>query len=64
MIGMRKIYGRLHRLADPDMMGKLFALVRRNGLGMRFMGRKQPNGGLGNCLSLLACPPIVALLWM
>ena len=42
MIGMRKIYGRLHRLADPDMMGKLFAVVRRNGLGMRFMGLKQP----------------------
>ena len=52
MIGMRKIYGRLHRLANPDMMGKLFAVVRRNGLGMRFMGLKQPNGGLGNCLSL------------
>jgi len=49
---MRKIDGRLHRLADPDMVGKLFAVVRRNGLGMRFMGRKQPNGGLGNCLSL------------
>ena len=41
MIGMRKIYGRLHRLANPDMMGKLFAVVRRKGLGMRFMGRKQ-----------------------
>ena len=40
MIGMGKIYGRLHRLADPDMVGKLFAVVGRNGLGMRFMGCK------------------------
>ena len=38
MIGMRKIDGRLHRLADPDMVGKLFAVVRRNGLGIALYG--------------------------
>ena len=52
MIGMGKIYDRLHRLADPDMVGKLFAVVGRNGLGMRFMGRKQLNGGLSDFLGL------------
>ena len=41
---MGKIYGRVQRLADRGMVGKLLAIIGRNRLGMPLMGREQRNG--------------------
>ena len=44
MVGMGKIDGRVQRLADRGMVGKLLAIIGCNRLGMPLMGREQRNG--------------------
>ena len=44
MVGMGKIDGRVQRLADGGMVGKLLAVIGCNRLGMLLMGSEQCNG--------------------
>ena len=52
LVGMGKIDGRVQRLADRDMVGKLLAIIGCNRLGMPLMGREQRNGSRRYVLGL------------
>ena len=52
MVGMGKIDGRVQRLGDGGMVGKLLAVIGGNRLSVPLMGREQRNGGRCHVLGL------------
>ena len=52
MVEVGKIDGRVQRLGDRGMVGKLLAVIGGNRLGMLLMGREQRNGGRRHLLGL------------
>ena len=52
LVGMGKIDGRVQRLADGGMVGKLLAVIGGNRLGMLLMSREQRNGDRHHLLGL------------
>ena len=43
MVGVSEIDGRVQRLADRCMVGKLLAVIGRDGLGILLVSGRQPN---------------------